>query len=74
MTEILTKVSYVIEVDTGLRYDERSSEVNDYLASENWILIATGSHASTGDSGPASWAVFSLGWIGDGDPEIPPAH
>ena len=72
----INRVKYVQEVDPNITHGPSgpSSNVNDYLSIEGWILLETGKHASTGDSGPYSSVYYVVGWIGEGEPEIPPAR
>ena len=74
MAPNINKVRYVIQVDPNLWHHDQSNEINDYLAIDGWILLNTATEASTGDSGPHSWIYYSVGWIGEGEPKIPPAR
>jgi hypothetical protein len=70
---IYARVRHIEKIDPNLWRGDRSNEVNDYL-SNGWILLNTGTEASTGDSGPYSWVYYVVGWIGEGEPEVPLAH
>ena len=74
MAEDINKVRHVIEIDPHWAGRDRSSEVNDYLSLEGWILLSTAKHSGTGDSGDYSWVSYVVGWIGEGDPNIPPVR
>jgi len=74
MAEEINKVRHIEEIDPTMHYSSRSGEVNDYLSLDGWILLNTGTRASTGDSGPYSWIYYSIGWIGEGEPNIPPGY
>ncbi len=72
MVDDINKVRRVVEVDPNVWASEGSSDVNDYLDIDGWILLNTGTHSAKGDSGPYSWIYYSVGWIGDGEPQVPP--
>ena len=75
MSNPIQDVSYVHVIDTGQiagRAGE-SQEVNDYLAMDGWILLEVTKTTVEGDNGPGSWAVYHLGWIGEGLADYPPA-
>jgi len=72
----INKVGHIEEVDSKEWFSDRSNEVNDYLSLGGWILLNTGTRASTvGDGGAAvSRVYYVVGWIWPGDPKIPPAR
>ena len=67
------QVKHVIEVDPSLMPRGHSEEVNDFLAIPGWVLLNTGTVATRGDNGPASHIYYAVGWIGEGEPQIPEA-
>lgn len=70
----LTRVRHVEEVDPSIWRGGRSNEVNDYLVLEGWVLLNTGTRTGRGDSGPYASIYYSLGWVGDGEAQFPPAR
>lgn len=67
------RVRHVEEIDPNLYHGDRSNEVNDYLSIQGWILLNVGTHTARGDNGPYSWVYYSVGWIGEGEPQFPAA-
>ena len=65
-------VRHVEIVNPNLVQRPRSSEVNDYIHMDGWILLDTGKNAYEGDNGPYSIVYFVVGWIGEGEPQFPP--
>jgi len=76
MAEEINKVRHIEEVDPNVWVPDKSNEVNDYLSRGGWILLNTGTRASTvGDGGAAvSRVYYAVGWIWPGDPKIPTAR
>ena len=72
MSSDMRAVKYVVEVDPNQVYRDQSDNVNDYLAIDGWIMLEVGKKATFGDSGQVSWIYDSVGWIGAGDPVLPP--
>ena len=73
MSSEINRVRYVEEIDPNMIYHGKSNDVNVYLANEGWILLNTGNHVGTGDSGSFNNVYYAVGWIGDGDPKHPSA-
>ena len=67
-------VRHVLEVDPIEWTGDRSNQVDDYLADPGWILLGAGTHAWRGDDGPFASIYYSVGWLGEADPRIPPAR
>ena len=70
---LLSRVRHVEEVFSYVQGGprEHTNKVNDYLNIEGWILLNTGTQAGRGDNGPYAAVYYSLGWIGEGEPQIP---
>lgn len=73
MSDNANKVRHIIEVDPGEWTGGASNEPNDYLGVDGWMLLGTGTHTGTGDHGQWASIYYSFGWIGEGEPDIPPA-
>lgn len=69
MASDINKVRHVREVDSIMG----GPNINSFLAIKGWILLNSTTQSATGDSGPYSWPVCQVGWIGEGEPQIPSA-
>lgn len=65
-TNPIHDVKHVVEAS-----DSSGLEVNDYLAIDGWVLLEVTKQTNEGDAGPYSYPVYSVGWIGNGEPVHP---
>ncbi len=68
---LLAKFRHVHEIIPDNYGGGVGHDVNDYLA-KGWVFLNSGVHTGPSDHGPSSTVNYVVGWVGEGEPEMPP--